>query len=292
MVTISNVEVKSFDVQDTNPHRLLSTPAANSETEEDTLTLCSFARSNHFPSGPAGGAYNAPPTPLTLCSVSDSDMYAVGIYKWTFLGVIFAGPFFILLFAYARIVHRLRGTRRVGTVPTYPVPTQCAVEQAARRLARNRRVVSMLVTVVILFFLAWTPILAFEAAGTIDGLVEASVAHLCTRYTLQFVACSNSCHNPIVYALLHDRLRRHLGRRVAGLKRCCRRRVHPGPSRAAPAVHLPTVSRGLRPLAVRSASMGSLPSIDPNGNKTARITPTSGNYGLCSLKPDYTEGFY
>lgn len=156
-----------------------------------------------------------------LCYVSSSDLVPMTIYRWVFLGGVFLIPFLVMVVAYVRIGRRLwtRKADPIGCGTSNP-PADCEVVGCAAqvRSRTSRRVIVLLVVILTLFFVSWTPTMLYEAIGLTLGL-QTTTTFLLVRYYLQWFACSNACSNPILYVFLHDKLKRRIAQ--SRLRRYC-----------------------------------------------------------------------
>ena len=127
--------------------------------------------------------------------------------------VLLLGPFLFMSVMYAVICHKLWIQRPIGarTQQTYD-----------GRLRLKKKAIKMLITVVILFVLCWSPILSFNAIANKYN-VQVTTETVSLRAYLQCLGLSSCCWNPIVYAFMNENFRKAF----ATLFVCKKKRVHP-----------------------------------------------------------------
>ena len=132
---------------------------------------------------------------------------------WITLMLLLFGPFLYMTFLYSIICYKLWVQRPVGTV------TQRSNDN---RFRLKRKVIKMLITVVCLFLICWSPLLLFNGIAEMKNL-STSRTRITVRAYLQCLSFSSTCWNPIVYAFMNEKFRKAFGR----LLFCEREQVQP-----------------------------------------------------------------
>ena len=127
--------------------------------------------------------------------------------------VLLLGPFLFMSAMYAAICHKLWIQRPIGARP------QIGFDG---RLRLKKKAIKMLITVVILFVLCWSPILSFNAIAN-KYSVKVTTDAVSLRAYLQCLGLSSCCWNPIVYAFMNENFRKAFGTLLI----CWRKRVYP-----------------------------------------------------------------
>lgn len=160
---------------------------------------------------------------LSLCMVSEEDKDKLLVYKWVFMLAVFLLPLLVMLFCYIWVGHNLWVREIIGNQ---------SIHNDRLRLRTSRRVISMLVFILCLFVICWGPILIFEMVALMTDM-EITETTLNIKYYLQWLALSNSCHNPFVYTFLHEKFRKSFCSLCARRKRKVspKQHSHPAPPR-------------------------------------------------------------
>ena len=134
-----------------------------------------------------------------LCRMNGHESLRVAYETWVTPFILFLGPFLIMSGLYAVICHKLWIQRPVGARTN-----QVTYDG---RLRLKKKAIKMLITVVLIFILCWTPILCFNGiARKYD--INISSESLSWKSFLQCLALSSCCWNPIVYAFMNERFRK------------------------------------------------------------------------------------
>ena len=134
-----------------------------------------------------------------LCAMVGHENLRAAYETWVTPIILFLGPFLIMSGLYAVICHKLWIQRPIGariTQVTYD-----------GRLRLKKKAIKMLITVVIIFVICWTPILCFNGIARKYNL-KITRETLNWRAFLQCLALSSCCWNPIVYAFMNERFRK------------------------------------------------------------------------------------
>ncbi|XP_045210936.2 QRFP-like peptide receptor [Mercenaria mercenaria] len=117
---------------------------------------------------------------------------------WVSMFVLFYGPFLFMSILYGIICYKLWAQRPVGAMSqrTYDV-----------RLKLKRKAIKMLITVVFIFIICWSPLLLFNVIANANH-VPTNVNSLNWRSFLQCLALSSTCWNPLVYAFMNEKFRK------------------------------------------------------------------------------------
>lgn len=134
-----------------------------------------------------------------ICAMDDKKTTSVTAYRFFICVGIFGLSFVAVTVAYIQISRHLKARKTPGN-------SNCPVE--ILHVKTSRRVITMLVVVQILFFVCWAPFLLYQALIPLIG-VRTTVTNLNIYYYLHWWAACNSCQNPMVYTLLHEKFRRN-----------------------------------------------------------------------------------
>jgi len=137
------------------------------------------------------------------------------VYTWALCFVQYFVPLVIIGFAYLRISVVLWGSKTPGA----------AQDQRDEIVLKNKKkVVKVLIMVVILFTLAWLPLQAYyigaEIFPSINSFKYINILWFCAHW----LAMSNSCYNPFIYVICHDKFKREYRVRF----KCCFKEPSPG----------------------------------------------------------------
>ena len=153
-----------------------------------------------------------------LCMMVGHENLRAAYETWVTPIILFLGPFLIMSGLYAVICLKLWKQRPLGA-------TGITQETYDGSLRLKKKAIKMLITVVIIFFLCWTPILCFNGIARKYDL-KITRENLNWRAFLQCLALSSCCWNPIVYAFMDERFRKAF----TALLICWRKkRVYPVP---------------------------------------------------------------
>lgn len=147
---------------------------------------------------------NADPTDLRMVEVCreyfpDPDLEVA--YSLFFYIVLYLVPLTTMFITYGRIVHRLWTRRQIGeSLPAVG-------RQLRRSLREKRRIVRMLIVIVAVFVLGWTPFFTCHVYQIFYGRPD---DHVVLEAFLQLFGYSTSCINPFVYCFLNDSFQRQL----------------------------------------------------------------------------------
>lgn len=148
-----------------------------------------------------------------LCKMVGHEDLRAAYETWITPFILFLGPFLFMSGMYAVICHKLWIQRPIGA------GTQVGYDG---RLRLKKKAIKMLITVVILFVLGWSPILCFNGIARKYEL-KVTRETLSWRALLQCLALGSCCWNPIVYAFMNERFRKAF----TTLLVCWRKRVYP-----------------------------------------------------------------
>lgn len=145
------------------------------------------------------------------------------IYELYMLIMILIIPLIIMTYSYGHICDRLWSVMRNRTT-TFPLSQQTVYIDASTN--KMSQVIKMLIVVVIVFVLCWTPILIFnvlKAFSIIPALNYGAVKPIKTTFHL--FSYANSCVNPIIYGFMSRNFRASF---KAALIKClgCKRSVN------------------------------------------------------------------
>lgn len=132
---------------------------------------------------------------------------------WVTIFVLFYGPFLFMSILYSIICYKLWIQRSVGVT---------SQKNNDVRLKLKRKAIKMLITVVVIFVICWSPLLLFTVVANTSH-VPTNVDSLNWRSFLQCLAMSSTCWNPLVYAFMNEKFRKAF----RTLLSCRKRQVHP-----------------------------------------------------------------
>ncbi|XP_023336479.1 substance-P receptor isoform X2 [Eurytemora carolleeae] len=117
-------------------------------------------------------------------------------------------PLFIITYSYTRICIRLKNSEAPGTTNT-----------SAQREVNKRKVEKMLIIVVVLFVVCWTPYTLFYIFTFVPGFLQYTYINV-IFLVAHWLAMSNSCYNPIIYALYSTKFRQEYHKVYENIVRC------------------------------------------------------------------------
>ena len=117
---------------------------------------------------------------------------------WVSMFVLFYVPFLFMTILYGIICYKLWVQGPIGTV---------SQRSHDARLKLKRKAVKMLITVVFIFIICWSPLLLFTVIANANH-VPTNVNSLNWRSFLQCLALSSTCWNPLVYAFMNEKFRK------------------------------------------------------------------------------------
>ncbi|XP_070545533.1 QRFP-like peptide receptor [Ptychodera flava] len=136
-------------------------------------------------------------------------------FTFFLVAVTYLVPLGLMLFLYVRICHHLWVRNPIG-------PTDLQQLNAVSTLKYKKKATKMLVLVVVLFFICWTPYHVVTVRREFPSLKDNEKNRLLVA-CITLLALSNSCLNPIVYAFLNGNFKQSF---VATLK-CRKTKVSP-----------------------------------------------------------------
>ena len=136
----------------------------------------------------------------TMCRTKPEYLELNRHYNWVTFILLYVVPVVILGVAYSIITYRLWVKTPVG---------QVVVSDVGHRTRYKRRVIQMLLLVMALFIVCWTPLLTFNLVANEVRRLKASDDLLTIRHYLQCLALSGTAYNPIIYAFLNHKFRTH-----------------------------------------------------------------------------------
>lgn len=173
---------------------------------------------------------------VSACLVRDHNRTAYIIYKWAMVGAMFILPTLLMSAAYIKIGCRLWDRSfRLKVAKSNNLANERKRFQVDWKTRIAKKVTAMLVVAMALFVVCWLPHLLFEAIA-FTWRIPANETTLNIRYYLEWLSVSNSCHNPVLYTLLHEKFRRI----VMSLFRCKKNAVHPDENESPVSSRLPS----------------------------------------------------
>ncbi|KAL3876910.1 hypothetical protein ACJMK2_034691 [Sinanodonta woodiana] len=134
------------------------------------------------------------------------------------LVLLFVVPFIFMCVTYGIICCKLWGQPTIGV----RVPR---VHDAGLRL--KRKAIKMLITVMLLFVVCWSPLLVFNAAleelTLAENMHNISLSNIHWRAYLKCLALSSCCVNPVVYSFMNEKFKKAF----LNLLACRKVRVYP-----------------------------------------------------------------
>lgn len=129
------------------------------------------------------------------------------IYELYMLTIILIIPLIIMSYSYAHICNKLWSVMNDRTT-TFPLTTTHPTVYIDASVNKMSQVIKMLITVVIIFVLCWTPILVVNVLTAFSILPSLNYGHLKTIKTaFHLFSYANSCVNPIIYGFMSRNFR-------------------------------------------------------------------------------------
>lgn len=128
-------------------------------------------------------------------------------YELYMLTIILIIPLIIMCYSYAHICYKLRSVMndRTSDFPLATAQPTVYIDASARKMSQ---VIKMLITVVVIFVLCWTPILVLgvlQGFSIIQPLNYGVLKYVKSAFLLSSYA--NSCVNPIIYGFMSRNFR-------------------------------------------------------------------------------------
>lgn len=136
---------------------------------------------------------------------------------WLSFGILFVFPLMVMGILYGIIIQRLWGKNTI-------IPTSNANKSDSVRLRQKKRAIKMLVTVISLFVICWSPLQMFNIITEKNQTKNSVEVHI-IKVCLQCLAMSSGCYNPIVYAFMNEKFRKSFAIFLLCRKRHIR--IHP-----------------------------------------------------------------
>ncbi|KAF6205586.1 hypothetical protein GE061_019759 [Apolygus lucorum] len=113
-------------------------------------------------------------------------------------------PFLVISVAYAIMGHTLWGATAPGNAQS---------ERDSNILRNKKKVIKMLSIVVVLFGLCWLPLQIYNAIQDITDINEFRYINI-LWFGMDWLAMSNSCYNPFIYAIYNEKFKREFQLRL------------------------------------------------------------------------------
>ncbi|XP_014277089.1 RYamide receptor [Halyomorpha halys] len=128
-------------------------------------------------------------------------------YRTTLVLLQYFLPLIVISYAYARVALTLWGSTAPGNAQT----------DRDSNIMRNKKkvlkVIKMLVIVVVLFALCWLPLQTYNVLQNITDINEYKYINI-FWFGFDWLAMSNSCYNPFVYAIYNEKFKREFQLRL------------------------------------------------------------------------------
>lgn len=142
-----------------------------------------------------------PPIKLVMvCAEYFSDKRLDVAYTLFFYIVLYLAPLTIMFVAYGKIGHWLWVRKPIGNVTSNSAHSE-------RHLLQRKRVIRMLMVILTLFTVCWSP---FFTVQIYRLFIRSSSSSRLTVISLHLLGHSNCCINPIVYAFLQEKFQRSM----------------------------------------------------------------------------------
>lgn len=116
-------------------------------------------------------------------------------------------PGFIMSYSYGRICNRLRSVMRERTV-TFAMSHKSNSVYIDAPASKMSQVIRMLIVVVIVFAICWSPILILNVLTAFELAPALNYGHMkAVRTALHLLSYANSCVNPIIYGFMSENFR-------------------------------------------------------------------------------------
>lgn len=128
------------------------------------------------------------------------------IYELYMIIIILLIPLTIMTYSYAHICNKLWSVMHDRT-PTFPLSqTQTVYIDASA--SKMSQVIKMLIVVILIFVLCWTPILVMNVLKAFSVLPSLNYGHIkAVRTVFHLLSYANSCVNPIIYGFMSRNFR-------------------------------------------------------------------------------------
>ncbi|XP_040568588.1 tachykinin-like peptides receptor 99D [Lepeophtheirus salmonis] len=127
--------------------------------------------------------------------------------KWYMFSLFFIQyfvPLLLISYAYIAIAVKLWGSK---------IPGAAQRRRDASVLKNKKRTIKVLITVVILFGLAWLPLQVYSVANTVYPKINNYKFINILWFCAHWLAMSNSCYNPFIYLLCHEKFKKEFTHR-------------------------------------------------------------------------------
>lgn len=121
-------------------------------------------------------------------------------YRTTLVLLQYFLPLIVISYAYARVAFTLWGATAPGNAQS---------DRDTNIMRNKKKVIKMLVIVVVLFALCWLPLQTYNILQNITDINEYKYINI-FWFGFDWLAMSNSCYNPFVYAIYNEKFKREL----------------------------------------------------------------------------------
>nr|XP_014277091.1 RYamide receptor-like isoform X2 [Halyomorpha halys] len=125
-------------------------------------------------------------------------------YRTTLVLLQYFLPLIVISYAYARVALTLWGSTAPGNAQT---------DRDSNIMRNKKKVIKMLVIVVVLFALCWLPLQTYNVLQNITDINEYKYINI-FWFGFDWLAMSNSCYNPFVYAIYNEKFKREFQLRL------------------------------------------------------------------------------
>lgn len=129
------------------------------------------------------------------------------LYELYLLTTILIIPLIIMSYSYAHICNKLWSVMndRTSSFPLTTTQPAVYIDASANKMSQ---VIKMLITVVIIFVLCWTPILMLNVLQAFDIIPTLNYGHMkAIKTAFHLFSYANSCVNPIIYGFMSKNFR-------------------------------------------------------------------------------------
>ncbi|KAJ0179877.1 hypothetical protein K1T71_004468 [Dendrolimus kikuchii] len=145
-----------------------------------------------------------------FCAPSEFGSHSLAIYRLLLYIFQYIIPLFVITFAYAHMAMKLWGARAPGNAQE---------TRDANHMRNKKKVIKMLVLVVALFALCWLPLQSYLLLQSFFPSINEYRYINVIFFCFDWLAMSNSCYNPFIYAIYNEKFKKEFKQRFAFGKR-------------------------------------------------------------------------
>ncbi|CAG9560491.1 unnamed protein product [Danaus chrysippus] len=139
-----------------------------------------------------------------FCDTNEFGSNSIAIYRLLLYIFQYIIPLCVITFGYAHMAKKLWGARAPGNAQEI---------RDANQMKNKKKVIKMLVLVVALFAICWLPLQSYLLLQSFDPSVNEYRYINVIFFCFDWLAMSNSCYNPFIYAIYNEKFKKEFKQR-------------------------------------------------------------------------------